>query len=343
MKRLLIFATLLTTALVIAIVLKLRSQQAVLQAPAGGSGVIEGTALELGVQISARVEQVAVEKGQSVKAGQLLVTLDCAEVEASIAEAQARVDAARAQQSSAEASVVAAKRAVGVAYAQAAAARTRGEVVEQRQASARRNADRLVQVGDGVTVAALDKSQTEVSALSLEREAARATAQATAAQAGVSAAQGNVAEASVSAAAASLASIEAAARRVALLRRECKLEAPRAGVIEEVYVEAGEVARPGAVLVRLVDLDEVTLTFYLPNAELGTVQPQSPVTVLADAYPSANFAGRVRTIASEAAFTPRNIQTRTDRDRLVYPIEVVIPNSDHRLRPGMPAEARVEQ
>ena len=53
------------------------------------------------------------------------------------------------------------------------------------------------------------------------------------------------------------------------------------------------------------------------------------------------FAGSVRTVALEAAFTPRNVQTRTDRDRLVYPIEVVVPNPEHRLRPGMPAEVRV--
>lgn len=50
------------------------------------------------------------------------------------------------------------------------------------------------------------------------------------------------------------------------------------------------------------------------------------------------FTGRVRTVATQAEFTPRNIQTRTDRDRLVYRVEVEVDNDDGALRPGMPVE-----
>jgi HlyD family secretion protein len=60
--------------------------------------------------------------------------------------------------------------------------------------------------------------------------------------------------------------------------------------------------------------------------------------VVADAWPGERFAGKVATVALEAEFTPRNIQTRTDRDRLVYPVEVVVPNPGARLRPGMPVQ-----
>ncbi|HEY5961384.1 MAG TPA: hypothetical protein VIV60_32725, partial [Polyangiaceae bacterium] len=60
-----------------------------------------------------------------------------------------------------------------------------------------------------------------------------------------------------------------------------------------------------------------------------------------DAYPNSRFTGVITSMSVEAAFTPRNIQTRTDRDRLVYPVELKIKNDDMRLRPGMPAEARL--
>jgi HlyD family secretion protein len=91
-----------------------------------------------------------------------------------------------------------------------------------------------------------------------------------------------------------------------------------------------------------MDLSEVKATFYLPNAELGAVKPGGRATVVADAWPGEAFEGKVRTVALEAEFTPRNIQTRTDRDRLVYPIEVTVVNRDGKLRAGMPVQVTLE-
>jgi len=60
--------------------------------------------------------------------------------------------------------------------------------------------------------------------------------------------------------------------------------------------------------------------------------------VVADAFPDRKFDGTVASVSSKAEFTPRNIQTRTDRDRLVYPVEVRVKNPDGALRPGMPVQ-----
>lgn len=342
MKRLLIVALLLTVGLVTAIVLKLRDQRAALAGPPGGSGVIEGTSLDIASQISARVERVAVKKGEAVGAGQLLAVLDCADVEAAIADAAARVSAAEAQVAGATATKHAAKRATGVALAQAAAAKTRGEALETRKGIAERNVARLVQAGDGIAAATLDQTEAEAKSLTLEQRAALDTARASAAQASVAAAQGNAALAGELAARANVESVKANLRRAQLLRRECEIHAPRAGVIEELYLEAGEVAARGAALMRLVDLREVKLTFYLPNAELGAVTKGRNAIVTVDAYPNERFTGKISSIAVQAAFTPRNIQTRTDRDRLVYPVEITLANAQFRLRPGMPADVRLE-
>jgi HlyD family secretion protein len=342
MKRLLIIALLLTAGLTLAIALKLRDQRAELLGPPGGSGVIEGTDLDIAAQIAARVERVAVKKGAQVEAGQLLVVLDCADVDAAIAEAAARLMAAEAQVTGASASKHAASRATSAAVAQASAARSRGEAVETRTSIAERNFVRLVQAGDGIATATLDQTAAEAKSLELERRAAVDTAKASEAQAAVAAAQGNVAMSAELAAKANVDSSRASLRRAQLLRRECEIHAPRSGVIEEVYLEVGEVAARGAALMRLIDLSEVKLTFYLPNAEIGAVENGRAATVTADAYPQQRFAGKVTSIAVEAAFTPRNIQTRTDRDRLVYPVEVTITNQQRLLRPGMPAEARLD-
>lgn len=341
MKRLLIVALLLTTGLIAAIILKLRDQRAESLGPPGGSGVIEGTTLDVASQISARIERVLVKKGQTVDAGQLLVVLDCADVDAATAEVAARVQAAEAQVAGASASKQAARRATGAAWAQASAAKTRGEALETRKSIAERNVARLMSAGEGIAAATLDQSSAEAQTLTLEQRAAIQTAKATEAQAAVAAAQGNAALANELVARASLEAVRASLRRAQLLKRECEIHAPRAGVVEETYLESGEVAARGAALMRLVDLKEVKLTFYLPNAEIGSVQSGRSAAIHVDAYPGEQFVGQVSSIAMEAAFTPRNIQTRTDRDRLVYPVEIVIPNQQLRLRPGMPAEARL--
>ncbi|HMA95299.1 MAG TPA: efflux RND transporter periplasmic adaptor subunit, partial [Polyangiaceae bacterium] len=288
-----------------------------------------------------RVEQVSVKKGEAVKQGQLLLKLDCADVNAAIAEGQARVAMAESQVAAARASKIAALRSTGVAIAQAAAAKTRGEALESRKAIAERNVARLAQVGESVAAATLDQTQSEASSLALEQRAAVESARATAAQASVAAAQGNAAQASESAAQAAVEAAKAGLQRSLLLQRECEIRAPRGGVVEEVFIESGEIASRGAALLRLVDLREVKIVFYLPNAELSAIAAGNTASVTADAYPGQRFEGKVTTISMEAAFTPRNIQTRSDRDRLVYPVEVTLPNPDARLRPGMPAEVRM--
>ena len=89
---------------------------------------------------------------------------------------------------------------------------------------------------------------------------------------------------------------------------------------------------------RLLDLSEVRATFYLPNAELAAVKLGAPALAVADAFPGEEFSGQVSTVAFKAEFTPRNIQTRSDRDRLVYPVEIVLANRAGRLRAGMPVQ-----
>lgn len=68
------------------------------------------------------------------------------------------------------------------------------------------------------------------------------------------------------------------------------------------------------------------------------MKPGARAVVVADAFPGEEFEGTVRTVALEAEFTPRNIQTRSDRDRLVYPVEVAVVNRDGKLRAGMPVQ-----
>jgi HlyD family secretion protein len=124
--------------------------------------------------------------------------------------------------------------------------------------------------------------------------------------------------------------------------RECRLFAPREAIVQTRSYEPGEVVLPGANLLSLVYLDEVRATFYLPNAELGAAGPKKAVTVVADAYPGQHFTGFIRHVSAKAEFTPKDVQTREDRDRLVYAVEVTLANPEKKLRPGMPVEVAID-
>lgn len=117
------------------------------------------------------------------------------------------------------------------------------------------------------------------------------------------------------------------------------LQAPISGLVLERPVHVGEVALPGSPLMTLADLDRVTLIVYVPEDQLGRVQLGQPVTVTVDAYPDRTFRGTVAFIASQAEFTPKNVQTREERVSMVFAVKVRLPNPDHALKPGMPADA----
>ncbi len=109
-------------------------------------------------------------------------------------------------------------------------------------------------------------------------------------------------------------------------------------MIEQVAYE-GEMALPGTTLLTLADLDAVDLTVYVPEPDVGKVFLEQPVAVSVDSFPDETFLGQVVWISDEAEFTPKNIQTREERVNTVFAIKVRIPNPDHKLKPGMPADA----
>jgi multidrug resistance efflux pump len=120
-----------------------------------------------------------------------------------------------------------------------------------------------------------------------------------------------------------------------------RLEAPVGGWVLETIGQVGELAVPGITMVTLADLDRVTLTVYVPENQLGLIQVGQAVTVRVDSFPDRAFVGQIASIADEAEFIPRNVQTREERVNMVFAVKVVIPNPDHALKPGMPADAEI--
>jgi len=120
------------------------------------------------------------------------------------------------------------------------------------------------------------------------------------------------------------------------------LRAPVAGVIVTREAELGEVVSPGTPVVTLADLDDVWLRAYVSETDLGRIHLGQMVPVTTDTYPGKNYSGRLSFISSTAEFTPKSIQTQKERVTLVYRIKIDLPNREHELKPGMPADALLE-
>jgi multidrug resistance efflux pump len=132
---------------------------------------------------------------------------------------------------------------------------------------------------------------------------------------------------------------EASLRALNVQRDKHTLVAPLAGWVVEQSAHEGEMAVPGATLLTLADLTNVTLTVYVPEPDIDTVSIGQNVTVFVDTFPDTPFTGYVTYISDEAEFTPKNIQTREERTTTVFAVKIKLENEDQRLKPGMPADA----
>jgi HlyD family secretion protein len=119
------------------------------------------------------------------------------------------------------------------------------------------------------------------------------------------------------------------------------LQAPFDGIVLVRQAERGEVVSPGTPVVTLADLDHIWLRVYLPETDLGKIHWDQAVDVRTDTYPGKSYRGRVSVIASDAEFTPKSVQTETERVTLVYRIKIDVENPNHELKPGMPADAYI--
>lgn len=119
----------------------------------------------------------------------------------------------------------------------------------------------------------------------------------------------------------------------------CRIVSPIKGTVLETYLETGELATPGKPLLKMADLSKLELKAYVSGAQLPQIQIGKEVKVLIDSSSEEMqpFTGRISWIASEAEFTPKIIQTKEERVKLMYAVKVVVEN-DGSLKIGMPGE-----
>jgi len=281
-----------------------------------GSGQIETTQVVVSGKIASRIMEIAVKEGDKVEAGQVLVRLDCKEIEARCAQAEAQVAQAEAAQAQAEAAKNQARSSLAPHTAQ--------------QAQAKRDLDRAQALLESQSIPENRYEQART-AYDILTEQLSSASQAV-----------KVAERATGVARAQIETAKAAVKLSETGLEECELKAPMSGRVSARNYEVGELAMPGAALLKLDRTENVYTYIYIPNEEVGRVSVGQKVRVVADTYPDRTFEGAVERINDEAEFTPKSIQTKEDRTRLVFGVKVVLANTDGTLRPGMPVEAVFE-
>ncbi|HOW81873.1 MAG TPA: efflux RND transporter periplasmic adaptor subunit [Spirochaetota bacterium] len=117
---------------------------------------------------------------------------------------------------------------------------------------------------------------------------------------------------------------------------------PIRGTVLEKNLELGELAFPGTPILTLADLTRPWIKIYVKEKRIGAVKLGQKAIVTVDSFEDRDFPGKVVSISNKAEFTPKTIQTKEERVKLVFAVKIALDNPDLALKPGMPADAVIE-
>jgi len=289
------------------------------------SGTIEAIEVNVASKVAGELEERTVDEGARVRAGDKLAEIDHATLEIQLRQADAGVDLAQAQL------VLLRNGARQEDIQQAEAALQQAEAsltVAENDALRMRE---LVKTGS-VTPKQREDAEARLTVAHAQRSAAAEVLKKTRTLARPE---------EIQAAEARLAQAQAAVDLLKKTIADCTITAPVGGLVTHKAVEAGELVSQGATIVTISELDSVYVMIYVTEKELGRVRLGDAADIKIDAFPDKVFSGKVTYISSEAEFTPKNVQTKEDRVKLVFGVKVEIENREGLLKPGLPADATI--
>jgi HlyD family secretion protein len=124
--------------------------------------------------------------------------------------------------------------------------------------------------------------------------------------------------------------------------KDMEVASPLDGIVLVKSAEIGEILAPGAPVMTVGDIEHPWLRAYVSERDLGKIKIGAPVKVSTDSFPGTVYPGHVSFISSEAEFTPKQIQSKEGRVRLVYRIKIAVENSRRELKSNMPADAEIQ-
>jgi HlyD family secretion protein len=229
---------------------------------------------------------------------------------------------------------------VDIAVADADLATARAQL-EEAQRAYERIKDGPSEADIAVLEAQIDTAKRDVEALKNgpdPEDLALAEARVQSAQAVLTLAQADTIQEQLDVAQAQVDAAKAALSVIQTQRDKLILTATVDGIVLYRSVEAGEVVMPGRTAFTIGNLDDLTITVYVPEDRYGQISLGDQAVVNIDSFPGESFSGRVIRIADRAEYTPRNVQTAEGRSTTVFAVELSVDDPDGKLKPGMPAD-----
>ena len=276
------------------------------------SGTIETTEITISAKVGGEVMKLLCDEGWTVKKGDTIAIIDRSDLDIQLKQALANADAAEAQHLLA----VRGAREEDIAQAEANF-KNAGDDLNRMKELMKTNAVTQKQLDDAETrfvVAQQTYEKLKRGSRAEEIQAARARRNQAMAQ------------------------VESIRKKIS----DSYITAPMAGVVTQKAIEQGEVVMPNASLFRIAEIKKVHLMIYVTEIELAIVKLGQEAKVTIDAYPDRTFPGTVTYISQIAEFTPKNVQTKDDRTKLVFGVKIQIDNPEQIFKPGMPADATIQ-
>jgi HlyD family secretion protein len=293
-----------------------------------GNGRIEAKLSDASAKEPLRVKEVLVDEGDLVKPGQVLVRLDTVTIEAELAKNQAAVAGAREEFAAAKGAIATASADIAAANAEIAAANAATEQQQGEIQLAQTEADRQRRMlAENATSqalfdtrqTALASSKTTLKSIQAQGDAVRARADAARARAATAQAQADSAQRQIEVA---QAQVEVTKSRI----KDATLTSPVTGRVLYRLVEPGEVLGAGGKALTLVDLSDVYMEIFLPSAQAAVLKTGAPARITVDYEPDKSAAANVSFVSPEAQFTPKQVETKSEREKLMFRVKIQIPS-----------------
>lgn len=297
-----------------------------------GNGRIEATEVRVSPRTPGRLEEILVKEGDFVEAGQVVARMDTRTLQAQRLEAVAMLRQAEN----------------GVAIAQSQVVQYESDVAAARSALAQRQAEakaadarlsRTEELASDGASSAQELDDDQARATSATAAIRAASAQMDAAKARVQTARTQIvsAQSSVDAAKATI-------ERIDTEIEDATLVVPRSGRVQYLVAREGEVLGAGSVVLTLVDLSDVYMTFFVPETLAGRIPMDAPVYLVLDAVPTAAIPARVSFVSDVAQFTPKTVETRDERQKLMFRVRAhiepaLLEKYLEQVKTGLPGEA----
>ena len=308
--------------------IKSYKEEAIYRNPAfaSGNGRLEATEINIAAKLAGKIEQLLVDEGDYVKANQTLVQMQTNTLVAELEQANATIKVKEAELEQAKAQLQVEEASLAAANASLASAKSAlaAKTSTYNNAKSRYERSKELMEKDVTSRQTFENDEAMFQSAAADVDSAKADIQSV--EAGIQSVEASIAsdKAAIIKAEASIAAAKADADRIQADIDDSTLTAPLDGRIQYRIAEVGDVLSSGGRVLNLVDLTDVYLTFFVPEETAGKIALGADARIVLDANPDAVIPASISYVASVAQFTPKSVETKVEREKLMFRVKAKI-------------------